>query len=241
MNEMETIYQRTEILVGKDNVNNLKTKHIVVFGVGGVGSFVVEALARVGIGNISIIDKDVVDITNINRQLIATNKTIGMDKVEVAKERILDINKEANILAFKENVTLENIDEIFSKKITTKIDYVVDCVDNVDAKIAIMQKCYNENIKCISSMGMGNKLNPLDIRVADIFKTSVCPLAKKIRKRLKELEIKKQKVIYSIELPKQKTEQEKELYGNTLGSVSFVPSVGGLVIASEVVKDLIRI
>ena len=236
MNEMETIYQRTEILVGKDNVEKLKTKHIVVFGVGGVGSFVVEALARVGIGNISVIDKDVVDITNINRQLIATNKTIGMDKVEVAKERILDINKDANILAFKENVTLENIDEIFSKKITTKIDYVVDCVDNVDAKIAIMQKCYNENIKCISSMGMGNKLNPLDIRVADIFKTSVCPLAKKIRKRLKELEIKKQKVIYSIELPKQKTEQEKELYGNTLGSVSFVPSVGGLVIASEVVK-----
>lgn len=239
MNEMETIYQRTEILVGKDNVEKLKTKHIVVFGVGGVGSFVVEALARVGIGNISVIDKDVVDITNINRQLIATNKTIGMDKVEVAKERILDINKDANILAFKENVTLENIDEIFSKKITTKIDYVVDCVDNVDAKIAIMQKCYNENIKCISSMGMGNKLNPLDIRVGDIFKTSVCPLAKKIRKRFKELEIKKQKVIYSIELPKQKTEQEKELYGNTLGSVSFVPSVGGLVIASEVVKDLI--
>lgn len=239
MNEMETIYQRTEILVGKDNVEKLKTKHIVVFGVGGVGSFVVEALARVGIGNISVIDKDVVDITNINRQLIATNKTIGMDKVEVAKERILDINKDANILAFKENVTLENIDEIFSKKITTKIDYVVDCVDNVDAKIAIMQKCYNENIKCISSMGMGNKLNPLDIRVGDIFKTSVCPLAKKIRKRLKELEIKKQKVIYSIELPKQKTEQEKELYGNTLGSISFVPSVGGLVIASEVVKDLI--
>lgn len=238
MNEMETIYQRTEILVGKDNVENLKTKHVVVFGVGGVGSFVVESLARTGIGNISIIDKDVVDITNINRQLIATNKTIGMDKVEVAKERILDINKNANILAIKENVTLENIDEILTKKITTKIDYVVDCVDNVDAKIAIMQKCYNENIKCISSMGMGNKLNPLDIRVGDIFKTSVCPLAKKIRKRLKELDIKKQKVIYSIELPKQKTEEEKNIYGNTLGSVSFVPSVGGLVIASEVIKDL---
>lgn len=161
-----------------------------------------------------------------------------MDKVEVAKERILDINKDANILAIKENVTLENIDEILTNKITNKIDYVVDCVDNVDAKVAIMQKCYNENINCISSMGMGNKLNPLDIRVGDIFKTSVCPLAKKIRKRLKELDIKKQKVVYSIELPKQKTEEEKNIYGNTLGSVSFVPSVGGLVIASEVIKDL---
>ena len=237
---METMYQRTQILLGQENIEKIKKMNIVICGVGGVGSFVVEALARIGVGNITIIDKDIVDVTNINRQLIATNKTVGFDKVEIAKERILEINKNANVNAIKENITLENIDDILNTKENLKIDYIVDCVDNIDAKVAIILKCDSENIKCISSMGMGNKLNPLDIRVGDVFKTSVCPLAKKMRKRLKEVNVQKLKVVYSIENPKQKTEEEKAVYGNTLGSVSFVPSVGGLVMASEIIKDLIK-
>lgn len=237
---METMYQRTEILLGSESVENLKSKTVVVCGVGGVGSFVVEAIARIGILNIIVIDKDIVDITNINRQLVATNKTVGMDKVEVVKERILDINKEANVIAIKENITPLNIDEIFNNINVEKIDYIVDCVDNIDAKVAIISKATKENINCISCMGMGNKLNPLDIRVGDIFKTTICPLARKMRKRLKEIGIEKLKVVYSIESPKEKTDAEKEIYGNTLGSVSFVPSVGGLVIASEVIKDMIK-
>lgn len=233
----ETIYQRTEILLGKDNVGKLKNKHVVICGIGGVGSYVLEALARVGIKKLTIIDKDVVDVTNINRQIIATNDTIGKDKVLVAKERVETINKEAEVIAIKENITSENIDDIIKNK---NIDYVVDCVDNIQAKIAIITKCYNENIPCISCMGMGNKLNPLDIKVADIYKTQTCPLAKIIRKKLKEIGIKKQKVVYSIEEPKKRTEEEKEKYGNTLGSISFVPSTAGLVIASEVVKYMLK-
>lgn len=234
---MNSLYQRSEIVLGKENIEKIKNSNICICGIGGVGSYVLEAIARIGVANITVIDKDIVDKTNINRQLVATNSTVGMDKVKVAKEHVLDINKEANIKEIKQNITSENIYELLGKE---KYDYIVDCVDNFDAKIAIIGYCNSENIKCISCMGMANKLNPLDIKVSDINKTSMCPLAKNVRKKLKELGIKKQKVVYSIEAPKKLSEEEKEIYGNTLGSVSFVPSVAGLIIASEVIKDIIK-
>ena len=221
------IYQRTKILLGDSALEKIKKSSVCVCGAGGVGSYVIEALVRA---------KDVVDVTNINRQLIALNSTIGMAKVKVVEDRIKDINSSTNVTAIMENITPENIEEILKGK---KIDYIVDCVDNFAAKVAIIEYANKNKIKCISSMGMANKINPLDIKVSDIYKTSVCPLAKNMRKKLKEIGIKKQKVVYSTEPPKKKNEIEREQYGNTLGSVSFVPSVGGLVIASEVVKDII--
>ena len=180
----DDFYQRTQIIIGKENIEKIKNMHIVICGIGGVGSFVLEALARIGVGNLTIIDKDVVDVTNINRQIIALQSTIGKYKVDVAKERILDINPQAKVKATCINITSDNIDEVIC--IDDNIDYVVDCVDNIEAKIAIMSKCNNQNIKCISCMGMGNKINPLDIRVSDIYKTNTCPLARIIRKKLKQ-------------------------------------------------------
>lgn len=233
----EEIYQRSQILLGKENILTLNKKHVLICGIGGVGSYTLEALARIGIGKITIIDKDIVDITNINRQLIATLDTVGKEKVKVAKERIKSINPKIEVKAICENITTENIATIFEEE---KFDYVVDCVDNMEAKVAIILESQKRNIKSISSMGMGNRLNPLDIKVADIYKTDTCPLARKLRKILKEKGIKKQKVVYSTEIPKKKTEEEKLIFGNTLGSVSFVPSVAGLVIASEVVKDMLN-
>lgn len=227
----DSIYQRTQIVIGTQNVEKLKKSHVLICGVGGVGSYALEAIARSGVGKITIVDKDVVDITNINRQLIATTSTIGEDKVDVARTRINDINKEANVIAIKKNITLETIKEI----LTEDMDYVVDAVDNIDAKVAIITECNKKNIRCISSMGMGNKINPLDIKVSDIYKTNTCPLAKIMRKKLKERGIKNQKVVFSTEIP-----VEKKIDTKTLGSVSFVPSVAGLVIASEVIKDLIK-
>lgn len=233
----EEIYQRSEILLGKENISILKNSHILICGIGGVGSYALEAIARSGIGKITIIDKDIVDITNINRQLIATFDTVGKEKVKIAKERINSINPKIEVKAICENITKENIQNFFDNK---TFNYIIDCVDNMEAKVAIILEAQKRNIKCISSMGMGNRLNPLGIKVADIYKTDTCPLARKLRKILKENKIKKQKVVYSTEIPKKKTEEEKMLYGNTLGSVSFVPSVAGLVIASEVIKDLLK-
>lgn len=228
----DSIYNRTEIVIGKDSVEKLKKSHVLICGIGGVGSYVLEAIARAGVLNITIVDKDIIDITNINRQLIALNSNIGKDKVDVAKSRVMDINKDANVIAIKQDITPNNIFSLFQGK---NIDYVVDAVDNIDAKIAIITECQKRNIKCISSMGMGNKLNPLDIKVADIYKTNTCPLAKIMRKRLKEIGIKRQKVVFSTEIP-----VEKKIDTKVLGSVPFVPSVAGLVIASEVIKDLIK-
>ncbi len=230
-NEIGTIYDRTKLVLGDDGVEKLKKKHIIICGIGGVGSYVLEACARIGINNITVVDKDVVDVTNINRQLLALNSTINMPKVEVAKNRVLDINKEAHIKAVKDNITKENIAQILKQE---NISYVIDAVDNFEAKISIIKYCKEKNIKCISCMGMGNRINPLEIKVDDIFNTSVCPLAKKVRKELKSIGISKQKVVYSTEVPK------KNNSTNTIGSVSFVPSVAGLIIASEVVKGLLN-
>ena len=243
-------FNRTELLIGKEGIEILNKAKVAVFGIGGVGSFVIEGLARAGVGNFILVDNDKVDLTNLNRQIIATHKTIGKPKVEVAKERILDINPNAKI---------ETRQEFFmpdSKEILdNSIDYIVDSVDTVTAKIVIVVRAKKLNIPIISSMGTGNKLNPTKFEVTDIYKTSVCPLAKVMRKELKERGIDRLKVVYSKEEPiklnkkidcnenDNSIEIQEKCKGknNVPGSISFVPSVAGLIIAGEVVKDIIGI
>lgn len=231
-------FSRTELLIGKENIEKLNKSKVAIFGIGGVGSFVVEGLARAGIGNFVLIDHDIVSETNINRQIIATTKTIGMSKVEVARERILEINPDAKVEIIKEFFMPD------SKKILdNSIDYIVDAIDTVTAKIELVQRANKLNIPIISSMGTGNKLDPTKFEVTDIYKTSVCPLAKVMRKELKQRGIKKLKVLYSKEEPikiKQISSQNQETKKQVPGSISFVPSVAGLIIAGEVVKNLIK-
>lgn len=244
---MDNWLNRTEILIGKENIQKLQNSNVIVFGLGGVGSYVVEGLIRSGIENIAIIDKDVVDITNINRQIIANTKTIGMPKVQVETERILNINPNANIIKIQEFVTKENIVEIMNTinnyfKMTNKnsfinsngfaVDYAIDAIDTVSSKLEIIKFCYENNIKLISSMGTGNKLNAGKFEITDITKTSVCPLAKVIRKELKKIGIPHLKVLYS-------KEESIKTGINITASISFVPSVAGLLISGEVVKEII--
>ena len=227
----DELYSRTQIIYGDERIKKIKDTSVIICGIGGVGSYVLEALARLGIENLCIIDKDIIDKTNKNRQIIALDSTIGMNKVDVAKKRCIDINKKINIVAIKEDINESNIFSILSN-LEIKYDYIVDCVDNVNAKIAIIEYANNYNIKCISSMGFANKVDPLKIRVDDIYKTSVCPLAKAVRGLLRKKYIRSQKVVYSTELP-------IKTNSNNLGSVSFVPSVAGLVIASEIANDIV--
>ena len=234
---MNNWLNRTEMLIGKENVKKLQNSHVVVFGLGGVGSYVVEGLVRAGIGYISIIDKDIVDVTNINRQIIADTETIGRAKVDVEKERILKINPNAHVSKIKEFVNKDNLEEIIEKIIMLQnivtINYVVDAIDTVSSKLEIIKYCNEHNIKIISCMGTGNKLDASKFEITDISKTSVCPLAKIIRKELKKLNIPHLKVLYS---------NEKPIKTNTTSpaSISFVPSVAGLLIAGEVVKDVLE-
>ena len=217
---------RTGLIIGDEGINKLKNSNVIVFGVGGVGSFAAEAIARAGVGNLTIVDFDDVDITNINRQLPALHSTVGKYKVEVMKDRILDINPDINIKAIRE--------------VCENYDYVVDAIDMVTSKIHLIETCKNKGLEIISSMGMGNKLDPTKIEVTDIHKTTICPLARVMRKELKDRKIKKLKVVYSTEQPKEL--KKKILNGKkvTPGSVSFVPSVGGLIIASVVINDLLN-
>lgn len=227
-------FSRTELLIGKDAIEKLNKSKVAVFGIGGVGSFVVEGLARAGIGKFILVDKDKVDISNLNRQIIATHKTIGKSKVEVAKERILEINPEAEVEIFEDFFMPETtgiLDET--------VDYIVDSVDTVTAKIELAVRANKLNIPIISSMGTGNKLDPTRFEVTDIYKTSVCPLAKVMRKELKLRGIKKLKVVYSKEEPI-KVSSNPDTRKQTPGSISFVPSVAGLTIAGEVIKDIIK-
>ena len=226
---MDEIYQRTALVIGNENIEKLKNTKICICGIGGVGSYTLEALARIGVGYLTIIDKDNVDITNVNRQIIATVDNVGKSKVEEAKKRIKSINPNIQVTAVKDFIDETNVE----KYITEDYDYVVDAIDSVESKIAIIKKCKEKNIKIISSMGMANRLEPLKIKVSDISKTEVCPLAKVIRKRLKEEGIKQVKVLFS-------TENAIKTQSKTLGSVSFVPSVAGLVIASEIVNEIIK-
>ena len=224
---MENQFSRTELIIGKEKIEILKKSKVAIFGIGGVGSYVVEGLARAGIGNFILVDKDVVSISNINRQIIATHGTVGKDKVDVAKKRILEINPDAKIEIYKEFFMPET-----TGILDDSIDYIIDAIDTVTAKIELIVRANNLNIPIISCMGTGNKLDPTRFEVSDIYKTSVCPLAKVMRKELKTRGIKKLKVLYS-------KEEAIKTEGN-IGSLSFVPSVAGLIISGEVIKDLIK-
>lgn len=225
---MDNWLDRTEKLIGQVAVEKLQNSVVVVFGLGGVGSYTVEALARSGIGTLVIVDNDCVDITNINRQLIADTTTVGQDKVNVMKDRLLKINPSINVVSHKLFAEKSNINNI----IPENCSYVIDCIDTVSSKLDIIEYCYNRNIPIISCMGTGNKLDPLQFEITDIYKTSVCPLAKVMRKELKAKNIQKLKVLYSKEIP-------IKIGASTPASISFVPSVAGLVIAGEVIRDLI--
>lgn len=236
---MSNQFSRTELLLGKDALEKLKNSRVAVFGVGGVGGYTVEALVRSGIGAIDIIDNDTVSLSNINRQIIATLDTVGLLKVDVCEDRIKSINPDCKVTKYNCFFLPENADQFdFSK-----YDYVVDAVDTVKAKLAIVEICKEKNVNIISSMGAGNKLDPTRFEVADISKTSVCPLAKVMRCELRKREINHLKVVYSKE-PAVKVnviDDSDEVNRRSVpGSVSFVPSVAGLIIAGEVIKDLCK-
>ena len=233
---MSNQFSRTELLIGKQAIEKLKQAKVAVFGIGGVGSYVVEGLARAGVGSFILVDKDIVDKTNINRQIIATQKTIGLKKVEVAKQRILDINPDAVIETYSE-FFMPNSPDLFDKK----TDYVIDCIDTITSKLELIVRAKNMNIPIISCMGTGNKLDPTKFEVTDISKTSVCPLAKVIRKELRNRGINTLKVVYSKEEPIKTNIFGEETKKQIPGSISFVPSVAGLIIAGEVIKDLIKV
>lgn len=246
-------FSRTELVIGKRALEKLKKVKVAVFGIGGVGSFVVEGLVRAGVSNFLLVDDDKVCLTNLNRQIIATRKTVGKYKVEVEKERILEINPNAKVEIYKEFFMPES-----SEILDNTVSYIVDAVDTVTAKIELVIRANRLNIPIISSMGTGNKLDPTKFEVSDIYKTSVCPLARSIRKELRKRNIKKLKVVYSKEEP---IKLDKNLESNfktsniystgglrkdtirnqVPGSISFVPSVAGLIIAGEVIKDIIAI
>ncbi|MBE7011437.1 MAG: tRNA threonylcarbamoyladenosine dehydratase [Ruminococcaceae bacterium] len=233
---MSEIYNRTEMLIGVEAVQKLKKKHIMIFGIGGVGSYSAEAVARVGVGEITLVDKDRVSASNINRQLIALHSTVGMAKVEVMKNRISDINPDIKVNALESFCLPENIDDFFKGK----VDYVIDAVDTVSAKLAIVEKCKQNNIGVISAMGAGNKLNPQDFQVADIYKTEECPLCRVMRRELKKRGVKDLKVVYSKEKSNTLSGKINEESGKSIpGSISFVPSAMGLILVGEAIKDLI--
>lgn len=222
------IFSRTERLIGKSSLEKLKNSNIIVIGLGGVGSYAAEALARSGVGHMTVVDKDAVDVTNINRQLYALHSTIGRPKAEVAKERILDINPECDVYAIQKMYLPENEDEFCLKK----FDYIVDAIDCVTAKVSLAKAAQTYSVPIISSMGTGNKLDPTQFKISDIYSTRVCPLCRVMRTQLKKQCVEKLKVLYSEETPLNDGER-------TPASISFVPSVAGLIIAGEVIKDII--
>lgn len=224
---MKEEFSRTAKVIGEENLDKLNNAHIAVFGIGGVGGHAAEALVRAGIGNIDIIDSDTVSLSNINRQIVALHSTVGKLKVEVLKDRLIDINPDLNI-----NVYPVFYDESTENQFDfEKYDYIVDAIDSIASKIELIVNATEKNVKIISAMGAGNKLEPSLFEVSDIYKTSVCPLAKTMRYELKKRGVKKLKCVYSKELPKVRTTPP--------GSLSFTPSVMGLIMAGEVVKDLI--
>ncbi|WP_195959291.1 tRNA threonylcarbamoyladenosine dehydratase [Clostridium saudiense] len=227
---------RTELLVGEEGINKLHNSKVIVFGIGGVGSFVVEALTRAGVGNLILVDNDTICISNLNRQIHATQATVGMIKVEEMKERVISINPKCNVEAKQVFITADNISEI----IPSDVDYVVDAIDTVTSKLALAEYCYKNNINIISSMGTGNKMDPTQFRVSDVFKTKVCPLAKVMRHELRKRGVKKLKVVYSEEMPMtpDKGRAVPSAKRQTPGSISFVPPVAGMIIGGEVIKDL---
>lgn len=231
---MEEQFSRTELLIGKEGIQKLQKAKVAIFGIGGVGSYVVEGLVRAGVGNFILVDNDEVSISNLNRQMIATTKTIGRSKVEVAKTRILEINPKANVEIYQE-FFMPDSKEILDNTVS----YIVDAVDTVTAKIELVLRANKLKLPIIASMGTGNKLDATKFEVTDIYKTSVCPLAKVMRKELKARNIKHLKVVYSKEEPIKINNMNIENKRQVPGSISFVPSVAGLIIAGEVVKDIL--
>lgn len=225
-------FERTERVLGRTALEILKTKHVMVFGLGGVGGACVEALARGGIGKLSIVDNDTVNRSNINRQIIATESTVGMNKTDASEKRLVDINPDIVIEKYPVFVTKENAREILS----STPDYVIDCIDNVTAKLKIFELCAEKNIPIISSMGTGNKIHPEMFEIVPIEKTSVCPLCRVIRKECKDRGLKGIKVLYSKEEPRYADGPAR-----IPGSVSFVPPVAGMMLAGYVVKDILKI
>lgn len=242
-NENLSQFQRAQLLLGKNAMEKLFSAHIIIFGIGGVGSFAAEAIARAGVGKITLVDNDTVSLTNLNRQLVALHSTIGKQKTEIMRERILDINPDCEVVVRNCFFNAETATEFdFSQ-----YDYVVDCIDTITSKILLVQLCAEVETPIISSMGTGNKLAPTMFEITDIYKTTVCPLARVMRHELKARGIKRLKVLYSKEqplTPKTDEAQTLEIKGrNTIartapGSISFVPSVAGLIIGGEVIKDI---
>ena len=232
---MQNKFDRTISLLGVENFKKIENSTVIVYGIGGVGSYVVEGLVRSGLGHIILVDNDKISITNINRQIHATMETLEQKKVEAMKERILKINPEIKIDIYY-TPDLEKEENLINKD----IDYVVDAIDTVATKLKLIEKSKDENVKIISCMGTGNKLDPTKFEISDINKTTVCPLARVIRKELKKRNIKKLKVLYSKEEP-QKVDCKDEDGKLVPASISFVPSVAGLIIAGEVIKDICNI
>ena len=241
---MKELFVRTQLTFGSENMKKLADSRVIVFGIGGVGSYVVEALVRSGLGSIDIVDKDTVDISNINRQLYALTSTVGRYKVDVAEERIHDINPDCKVIKYRTFFLPETADEFdFSK-----YDYIVDCIDTVKGKIEIVMKANAVKKPVICSMGAGNKIDPTKFQVSDIYKTSVCPLARVMRNELKKRGIKKLKCVYSTEsviqpkidgdFPAELKDEFEKSKKPVPGSNAFTPSVAGLIIAGEVIKDL---
>lgn len=243
-------FTRTALLIGEEAIEHLKTKKVVVFGVGGVGSFTVEALTRSGVGTIVLVDSDTVCVTNINRQIHATHSSVDKIKVQIMKERILSINPNCNVITHETFVNAGNIEEI----ITDDVDYVVDSIDTITSKLDLAEWCEKNNVPLISSMGTGNKLDPTQFKVTDVFKTKICPLAKVMRHELRKRGVKNLKVVYSEEVPRKPSspqnnskkgdtdlaELKRTSKRQTPGSISFVPPVAGMILAAEVVRDLIK-
>lgn len=234
----ENEFKRTEMLIGSNALDTLKSSKVAIFGIGGVGGYVCEGLSRSGIGRLDLFDNDTVSVSNINRQIIALHSTVNQPKVEVMKQRILDINPYADVRTYQtfylpENADNYNLDEF---------DYIVDAIDTISAKLELIVRAKNSNVPIISSMGAGNKLDPTLFEVSDIYSTSVCPLARVMRRELKSRNIEGVKVVYSKEKAMKPNNSEVDpITGKvTPGSISFVPSVAGLIIASEVIRDLIN-
>lgn len=227
-------FSRQVLLMGRENLSRLKNSHVAVFGVGGVGSYTAEALARAGIGHITLVDNDTVNITNINRQLIALHSTIGMQKTEAAKARILDINPECHVTALNQFYTGSEI-ELYG------FDWIADAIDTVSSKLALIENAHRLGVNIISCMGTGNKLDPTKLILTDISKTSMCPLAKVIRTELRKRGILHHSVVYSAEqpVPHREESEEDESRRKTIGSISFVPSSAGLIMAGKIINSII--
>lgn len=232
---MKNPFIRSELLLGSKGMDKLSKSTVAIFGIGGVGSFTAEALVRTGLGRIVLIDYDIIDITNINRQIQATRKTVGLPKVEAMKERILDINPDIDVVIHRKKYNIETKEELLSQS----YDYVVDAIDMVSSKIDLILQCKKRKTPIISSMGAGNKLNPTMFKVEDIYSTKVCPLAKVMRRELRKRNIDDLKVVYSEEVPLIVNLETEDLRKAVPGSIGFVPPVVGLIIASEVVKDIV--